>query len=133
MSDPFAQPPQVPPGVGSGSAVVPCENGVRFWAMILDVLLAVVTCGIGWIIWDVVLWSQSTSPAKKMLGLRVVDLSTGAPATMQQMLLREGLGKIVLGTLTGVLFLVSGVLILTTPTRQGAWDYLAKTTVIKEK
>lgn len=111
--------------------MTPCDNGVRFGAFALDVLLAIVTCGIGWLIWSIVLWQQSTSPAKKMLGLRVVDLSTGAPATMQQMLLREGLGKIVIGTITGILPLVSGVLILVTPSRQGVWDYLSKTTVVK--
>ena len=39
----------------------------------LDILLAIVTLGIGWLIWDIVLWQQSTSPAKKMLNLRIVD------------------------------------------------------------
>ena len=101
--------------------------------MLLDVLLLILTCGIGWLIWDIVLWQQATSPAKKMLGLRIVDLNTGAPATMQQMLLREGLGKIVIGAITsGLVSFVSAILILVTPTRQGVWDYLSKTTVVKE-
>lgn len=135
MSDPFASPPPPPPSwsgsSGSSGSVTPCDNGVRFGAFALDILLAIVTCGIGWLIWSIVLWQQSTSPAKKMLGLKIVDLQTGAPATMQQMLLREGLGKIVIGAITGILPLVSGVLILVTPTRQGVWDYLSKTTVVK--
>jgi len=106
---------------------------VRLGATLLDALLFIVTCGIGWLVWDIVLWQQATSPAKKMLGLRIVDLNTGAPATMQQMLLREGLGKIVIGAVTsGLASLVSAVLILVTPTRQGVWDYLSKTTVVKE-
>lgn len=68
-----------------------------------------------------------------MLSLRIVDLQSGAPATMQQMLLRELLGKLILNSVTGGLVsLVSAVLILVTPTRQGAWDYLSRTTVIKE-
>ncbi len=83
------------------------------------------------VIWSIVLWQQSTSPAKKMLGLMIVDLQAGAPATMQQMLLREGLGKIVIGAVTGILPLVSAVLILVTPSRQDVWDYLSKTTVVK--
>ena len=66
-----------------------------------------------------------------MLGLYIVDLQTGAPATMQQMLLRELLGKIVLGSVTGVVSIVSAVLILIQPTRQGVWDYIAKTTVVR--
>jgi uncharacterized RDD family membrane protein YckC len=95
-------------------------------------LLFVVTCGIGWLIWSIVLWQQSTSPAKKMLKLKIVDFNTGAPATMTQMLLREGLGKIVLGTITGITGLISAVLILVVPGRQGVWDYIAKTTVVRE-
>jgi uncharacterized RDD family membrane protein YckC len=92
----------------------------------------IVTCGIGWLIWDIVLWQQSTSPAKKMLKLTIVDVNTGAPATMTQMLLREGLGKIVLSAITGVVGIVSAVLILVVPSRQGVWDYIAKTTVVRE-
>jgi uncharacterized RDD family membrane protein YckC len=135
MSDPFSTPPPPPPSSNSGSlgtGVVPCDNGVRFGALLLDTLLMIVTCGIGWLIWDIVLWQQSTSPAKKMLKLTIVDVNTGAPATMTQMLLREGLGKIVLSAITGVVGIVSAVLILVVPSRQGVWDYIAKTTVVRE-
>jgi len=95
-------------------------------------LLFIVTCGIGWLIWDIVLWQQSTSPAKKMLNLKIVDINTGAPASMVQMLLREGLGKIVLSAITGIVGIVSAILILVVPSRQGVWDYISKTTVVRE-
>ena len=136
MSDPFSSPPPPPPASNSsgslGTGVVPCGNGVRFGALLLDSLLFVVTCGIGWLIWDIVLWQQSTSPAKKMLNLKIVDINTGAPASMVQMLLREGLGKIVLSAVTGIVGIISAVLILVVPSRQGVWDYIAKTTVVRE-
>ena len=134
MSDPFSSPPP-PPSRSSGSlgtGVVPCGNGVRFGALLLDSLLFVVTCGIGWLIWDIVLWQQSTSPAKKMLNLKIVDINTGAPASMVQMLLREGLGKIVLSAITGIVGIISAILILVVPSRQGVWDYISKTTVVRE-
>jgi uncharacterized RDD family membrane protein YckC len=134
VSDPFSSPPP-PPSRSSGSlgtGVVPCGNGVRFGALLLDSLLFVVTCGIGWLIWDIVLWQQSTSPAKKMLNLKIVDINTGAPASMVQMLLREGLGKIVLSAITGIVGIISAVLILVVPSRQGVWDYISKTTVVRE-
>lgn len=141
MSDPFSMPPPPPPnssfGTSFGSAsggVTPCSNGQRLGAALLDGLLFAVTLGIGWLIWDIVLLSQSTSPAKKMLGLRVVDVNTGVPATMQQMLLREVLGKFILGSIaSGITGLVSVVLILVTPNRQGVWDYIARTTVVSER
>ena len=135
MSDPFSSPPPPPPSNNSSSfsaGVVPCGNGVRFGALLLDSLLFVVTCGIGWLIWDIVLWQQSTSPAKKMLNLKIVDINTGAPASMVQMLLREGLGKIVLSAVTGIVGIVSAILILVVPSRQGVWDYISKTTVVRE-
>ena len=137
MSDPFSSPPPPPPPASNssgslGTGVVPCGNGVRFGALLLDSLLFVVTCGIGWLIWDIVLWQQSTSPAKKMLNLKIVDINTGAPASMVQMLLREGLGKIVLSAVTGIVGIISAVLILVVPSRQGVWDYISKTTVVRE-
>jgi len=135
MSDPFSSPPPPPPSNNSGSlgtGVVPCGNGVRFGALLLDSLLFVVTCGIGWLVWDIVLWQQSTSPAKKILNLKIVDINTGAPASMVQMLLREGLGKIVLSAITGIVGIVSAILILVVPSRQGVWDYISKTTVVRE-
>ena len=135
MSDPFSSPPPPPPSNNSSSfsaGVVPCGNGVRFGALLLDSLLFIVTCGIGWLIWDIVLWQQSTSPAKKMLNLKIVDINTGAPASMVQMLLREGLGKIVLSAITGIVGIVSAILILVVPSRQGVWDYISKTTVVRE-
>jgi uncharacterized RDD family membrane protein YckC len=137
MSDPFSSPPPPPPSnnsgsFGAGAGVVPCGNGVRFGALLLDSLLFIVTCGIGWLIWDIVLWQQSTSPAKKMLNLKIVDINTGAPASMVQMLLREGLGKIVLSAITGIVGIISAILILVVPSRQGVWDYISKTTVVRE-
>ena len=140
MSDPFSMPPPPPPSgkfgrsfnASSGGVVAPCTNGQRLGSAVLDGFLFFITLGIGWIIWDIVLLSQSVSPAKKMLGLRIVDINTGVPATMQQMLLREVLGKYILGSIgSGITGLVSVVLILVTPTRQGVWDYIAKTTVVK--
>ena len=127
MSNPFSMPPPPPPSSG----VVPCDNGARFGAFVLDLVLLIVTCGIGWLIWSIVLWGQSTSPAKKMLGLYIVDVQTGAPATMQQMLLRELVGKFVIGSITGVVGIISAVLILVQPTRQGVWDYISRTTVVR--
>jgi uncharacterized RDD family membrane protein YckC len=51
---------------------------------------------------------------------------------MVQMLLREGLGKIVLSAITGIVGIVSAILILVVPSRQGVWDYISRTTVVRE-
>lgn len=128
------------------SSPVPVGNGRRFGAFLLDGLLAIVTCGIGWLIWSIVLWQQSTTPAKKILGMKIVDSKTGAPATMNQMVMRELVVKLVLivalnyaGTFVGVDFSIglgnlvtvaSGVMVLTSATRQAVWDHVASTVVV---
>jgi uncharacterized RDD family membrane protein YckC len=114
--------------------VVPVGNGRRLAAALLDGFLMLFTLFIGWIIWSVILYSKSTSPAKKILGMQIVDSKTGAPASMQQMLLREVLGKMILGPVSrGVTGLISAVMILVTPNRQGIHDYIAKTTVVSTR
>lgn len=132
----WAPPPPVSPppfNASSNGAPVPVNNGARFWAAVVDVVLMVVTLFVGWLIWSVVLYSQSTSPAKKMFGMQIVDAKTGAPATMQQMLLREVLGKLVLGSITrSITGIVSAVMILVTPSRQGIHDYIGKTVVVRK-
>jgi uncharacterized RDD family membrane protein YckC len=105
--------------------------GTRVGASLLDVLLMIVTLGIGWLVWAVVLLKQSTSPAKKMMGLVVADVNTGAPATMTQMVLREIVGKWVLGSVTGIVTLASFVMLFVTPNRQAVWDYIGTTTVVR--
>ena len=141
-------PPEIPSGSFAAAGPTPVGNGKRFLAYLLDVVLAIVTCFIGWFIWSIVLWQQSTSPAKKMLGLRVVDSTTGAPAVMQQMVIRELGGKIGvtialnlvspavgLGNYVGlgsVYTLVCAVMVLAIPARQAIWDLMAKTTVVHE-
>lgn len=96
-------------------------------------LLAVVTLFVGWFIWSIVLWKQSTSPAKRMLGLTIVDATTGAPASMKQMVMREVLGKWVVGSVTGIVTLASTVMLWATPRRQAVWDYIGTTVVVRSR
>ena len=115
----------------AGTNLAASSVGRRVWAAILDVILMIATLLIGWFIWSIVLWKQSTSPAKKMLGMRIVDANTGAPATMQQMVMREVVGKWVVGSVAaGLANVASFVMLFITPKRQGVWDYIGGTTVV---
>ncbi|MFM9084695.1 MAG: RDD family protein [Actinomycetota bacterium] len=128
--------PPPPPMSGSwgstpGGPPVPSSVGRRVGATLLDALLIVVTLFIGWFVWSIVLWKQSTSPAKKMLGMQIVDANTGAPATMHQMVMREVVGKWVVGSVAaGLANVASFVMLFITPKRQGVWDYIGGTTVV---
>ena len=133
MSDPFSNSqPFSPPVQASSANLTPVGNGARFGAYLLDGLLAIVTCGIGWLIWSIFMWQQGTTPGKKMVGLVIVDTATGQPAAMGKMALRELVGKLLLGSITfGITSLVSGILILVNKDRQGLWDKIAGTTVCR--
>lgn len=121
-------------GFSGGTSVTPAPVGRRLWASILDGLLFLVTCGIGWLIWSVILFQEGTSPAKKMLGLYIVNARTGETASFGQMALREVVGKIVLSSISGGLTTVVGaIMILVNPTRMGLWDMVAQTTVVDRR
>lgn len=106
------------------------STGRRFGAYLLEGLLAVVTLGIGWLIWSMFTWGNGQTPAKKLLGMRVVRLDSGQTASWGQMAMREVVGKGLLGSLSfGITTLVSVFMILGA-SHQGVWDKVAGTVVV---
>lgn len=107
--------------------------GKRLGAYLLDgFVLAPVTLFIGWVIWSLIVWSKGQSPAKQLLGMRCVRLETARAATWGTMALRELVGKLLLGAITGgITTLISAFMILGTR-RQGIWDKIANTTVVDD-
>lgn len=104
--------------------------GSRLSAYLLDVVLFLVTLGIGWFIWSLVTWSNGQSPAKSILGMRCVSSETGKTATWGTMALREWVGKGLLGAVSfGITTIVSAFMIFSSP-RQGIWDKIATTVVV---
>jgi uncharacterized RDD family membrane protein YckC len=79
---------------------------------------------------EVYFWTKGQSPAKAMLGMRCVNAQTGQPATFGTMLLREVVGKALLGGISfGITSIVSCFMILGAD-RQGIWDKIATTVVV---
>jgi uncharacterized RDD family membrane protein YckC len=75
----------------------------RLGALALDCALYVVTLGIGWVIWSLVLWGQGQTPGKKILKIRVYAADTQRPATWGHMAIREFLIMFAIGIAAGVL------------------------------
>src|SRR5437763_2283487 len=94
--------------------------GRRIWAAILDGLLAILTLIIGWIIWAIVVAGKGQSPAKKILGLRVVKITTGKPATRGTMFGRYLLKRLI--NVFGVIGLVLDFWMTWDKNRQELWD-----------
>jgi uncharacterized RDD family membrane protein YckC len=80
------------PFSGEGSDAQPMRYASfqhRLGAYALDAVLAVITLGIGWLIWSLIVWGEGQTPAKKILRIRVRHFETGSVATWGHMAVRE--------------------------------------------
>lgn len=61
----------------------------RLGGYVLDIGLAIVTLGIGWLIWSLIAWRKGQTPAKQILQLRVVAEENRTNATWGHMAIRQ--------------------------------------------
>lgn len=61
----------------------------RLGGYFLDLALALVTLGIGWVIWSLVIWRHGLTPAKQILKMRVVAEESRTNATWGHMAIRQ--------------------------------------------
>ena len=111
----------------------------RLGAYALDATLAVLTLGIGWLIWSMIVWGEGQTPAKKILKLRVRHFDTGAVATWGHMAVRElliPLTVVIASNLTGglaaVAWVVLEIVFYYTKNNRTLRDLWVKTVVINE-
>jgi uncharacterized RDD family membrane protein YckC len=109
---------------------------MRLAATLLNGVLIIVTLGIGYLIWALVLWNQGTNPGKKMCGLRMVKADTGSSCTFGDMLVRNvvmgGLVLSLIGTFTlGIGYLVDAFMIFGVR-RQRLIDRMSGTLVVQD-
>lgn len=114
----------LPPGV----TLAPV--GRRIGAYFLAIPLAIITLGIGYLIWGLVVWGKGTTPALSVLGMKVWRLDTNRPATFGTMALREIIGRIVDGILSFITLIISFVMFVSSEHRQALHDKIASTTVV---
>jgi uncharacterized RDD family membrane protein YckC len=115
-----------------------CPRGVilsssvrRLGAHLVDGVLCLVTCVIGWLIWSLIIYGNGQTPAKQLMGMRVVSLATGTRAGWGRMFVREHLAKLLIGLLVGWLVLPYFWL-LWDKNRQELWDKLLDTAVVDD-
>ena len=79
----------------------------RLAGALLEVVLFVLTLGIGWIVWYLFVARNGQSPAKRLLGMRV--MRDGEVANLGWMLIRDlAIRIIAFGALNGVLIAILG-------------------------
>jgi uncharacterized RDD family membrane protein YckC len=142
-----AQPPTDPAYGQTGYAVAQVSNtqvlpvppealaspGKRFGGFLLSFVLIIVTLGIGYLIWALIIWQRSTTPAKQILGMRIIDAKTGEPLTYGRMVMRQVVWALVLGVGSSITFGILGVVdaffVFSGP-RQRLLDKMSNTLVV---
>lgn len=116
------------------------SKGRRFGAYLLEIPLAIVTLGIGYIIWTLIVWARGQTPAKQLLDMRVVRLEERKAANWGWMALRNfGLG-LVIGFPLELIFpylslawlLANAIALLANSRNQALWDMIVKTVVVHD-
>ena len=110
----------------------------RLGGIALDLALMVVTLGIGWLIWSLIVWSEGQTPAKKILKMRTLHFETGQPATWGHMGVREFLIPLTINLASlasgfvGFVWIAIEITFYFTKGRRTFRDYWVKTVVVNE-
>lgn len=128
---------QVPPGMyfdQLSGLILPqgtqlASVGRRIGSYFLAGLLAIVTLGLGYLIWGAIAWAKGQTPTQQVLGMRTWKPQTGANATWGTMFLRDGIGRIATAIIPFAL-IVSFYLFVTSKERKALHDHIGGTIVL---
>jgi uncharacterized RDD family membrane protein YckC len=117
---------------GLPSGVHLSSSARRLGGHLLELALLAVTALVGWLIWALIVFGRGQTPAKQVLGMRVVKLRTGQAASWGTMFLREFVCKTVIEGLAWFTFgLLNGWLIWDRK-NQELWDKMVGTIVVDD-
>ena len=117
--------PPLPPGTELTTA------GKRIGTYLLELVLAVVTLGIGYLVWTLIVWARGQTPGKQVMKLRVYHPQNQRAANWGQMFLRQFVGGIV-NSLFYIGLIISVVFLFTDPQRRTVPDRIAGTIVLDD-
>jgi uncharacterized RDD family membrane protein YckC len=148
---PGGPPPAAPPLVGAGSppaaygmppapmpasgspfppGVMMASAGRRIGGFFMEFLLAVVTLGIGYLIWTLIVWARGQTPGKQVLKMRCYRVADQRSAHWGWMFLRQFVAGVIYQVSAGVLFLVSAIMLVARQDRRTIPDFIAGTVVL---
>jgi len=104
--------------------------GRRIGAYFLAIPLAIVTLGLGYIVWGLIVWGNGQTPALQVLGMRCWRPETNRVAGFWYMALREIPGRLIDGILSFVTLITSFVLFITGKEHKALHDWIAGTVVL---
>ncbi len=106
--------------------------GRRIGAWFLTIPLVIVTLGIGYVIWGLIIWGNGQTPTLQVLGMRVWRPETNRVAGFWHMALREIVGRlatVILGLITEI---TSFVLFIAGKEHKALHDHIAGTVVLHD-
>ena len=106
--------------------------GKRIGAYFLAIPLFIVTLGIGYLIWGLVLWGRGTTPALSVLKMKVWRPEENRLASWGYMALREIIGRIVDGILSIITLLISFIMFVSGKEHKSLHDLVAGTVVLHD-
>jgi uncharacterized RDD family membrane protein YckC len=104
--------------------------GRRIGAYFLAIPLSIITLGIGYIIWGLIVWARGQTPALQVLGMRCWRTDDNNIPGWWWMALREVVGRFLEGILSVISLLVSFILMCSRPDRRCIHDLIAGTVVL---
>jgi uncharacterized RDD family membrane protein YckC len=104
--------------------------GRRIGAYFLAIPLAIVTLGIGYIIWGLIVWPNGQTPTLQLLNMRAWRPETGKVAGFWYMALREIVGRFIDGILSLITAITSFVLFVAGKEHKSLHDLIAGTVVL---
>jgi uncharacterized RDD family membrane protein YckC len=103
--------------------------GRRIGAFFLSIVLFIITLGIGYIIWGLIVWGRGQTPALQVLGMRCWRPGDTKVANWPWMALREIVGRFIENILGIITLLISFILMVTSKQRKCLHDLIAGTVV----
>ena len=100
--------------------------------MSYGVMAAIVTLGIGYAIWGLIVWGRGQTPALQVLGMRCWRPETGRVAGWGWMVLREIVGRFAEGLLGPITLVLSLVLMVSGREHKSLHDHIAGTVVLRD-
>lgn len=125
-------PASQPTGLVLPAGVQLASSGRRIGAFFLAIPLAIITLGIGYAIWGLIVWGRGQTPALQVLGMRCWRPETGRVAGWGWMALRETIGRIADGILSIITEILSLIFMLSRPDRKTLHDMVAGTVVLHD-
>ena len=108
------------------------STGRRIGAFFLAIPLSIVTLGIGYAVWGLVIWRKGQTPALQVLGMRCWRPETQSVPGFWWMALREVVGRIADGILSPLTLIISFIFMMTRPDRKCLHDLVAGTVVLHD-